>query len=100
MTTIGLTINGNHLLINGYLPTKFEVYGANCSRDIHCLMCGRPTYGPTCAKQYAPHSSKRGHKITPPSVRMKGIKMQNFHAIMISQEKPSVRYKVKQLSLR
>ena len=39
-----LNINRGHLLINDYLPTKFEASGDKHSPAILCTRCGRPTW--------------------------------------------------------
>ena len=54
-----LNINRDHQLIKDYLPTKFEASGAKRSWVISCTRL-RETDRRTCAKQYAPPSSKGG----------------------------------------
>ena len=47
-----LNINRDHLLIKGYLPTKFEAYRVKCSLVISCTRLRKtdiPTDGRTCA---------------------------------------------------
>ena len=66
-----LKINRDHLLIKGYIHTKFEVKPVKRSQVIRCTSYGRPTdrptdrptNRPTCATLYAPLFSKGGINI-------------------------------------